>query len=100
MNWTGIKQNQIGCLCVYVQVGKGACMCAWMSEVNTVVFLNGSLAYFLRRGLLLNLELTDLTRLADQSAPGTPLPLLFTYFGTRGYKCTLLYVLFLCLLGI
>lgn len=34
------------------------------------VFLNLSLPDFLRPGLLLNLELTSLARLADQQAPG------------------------------
>lgn len=62
--------------------GQHCCPSQWFSSI------------FFEMGLLLNLELTDLARPADQSAPGTP-SLFCTYFGTRGTNAHY-YICFVC----
>lgn len=42
----------------------------WRSEVNIRGFLNYSLSYFLRQGLLLNLEIPGLAKLATWQSSG------------------------------
>lgn len=49
------------------------------------VFLYSSPYYFLRQGLSLNLELTDLTGPAGQQAPGTICPYLPSSESTNAY---------------
>lgn len=46
------------CLCT--------CVCWWRALVDLSAFLSYPSSYFLRQGLLLNMELTDSSRLADQ----------------------------------
>lgn len=72
------------CVCVHVyafMLWVGVCSYMWRTEVNTK-YLYFSPAWFLVQGLSLNLELTDLTRIADQRALRISLsllPLVFNY---------------------
>lgn len=62
--------------------GTCTCACMWRTEVETECPLQIYSTLFLRQDLLLNLEITNLTRLAGQKMPNTFLLLLSRHRNT------------------
>lgn len=67
-------------VCVYV-----VCVCVFIIHMGayTDVFFNQSPPLFLKKGFSLDLEFTELARLADQEAPGTSMCVHPQYWDTR-----------------